>query len=107
MNSNLQKLIAVLSELRCSSMQTTEDTVMNLMKRYNLLFLGSKFNTIYSEELPQSLKAFFDFSIELDELNQLIPEACKILQMKCEPMIKVSDVGNPNAEIFSYTITLW
>lgn len=107
MNSNLQKLIAVLSELRSSSMQTTEDNIMDLMKRYNLLFLGSKFNTIYSQELPQSLKAFFNFSIELDELNQLIPEACKLLQMNCEPMIKLSDAGSSNPKIASYAITLW
>lgn len=107
MNSNLHKLIDILSELRSTSMQTTEDTVMDLMKRYNLLFLGGKFNTIYSQELPQSLKTFFNFSIELDELNQLIPEACKILQMNYEPMIKVSDVGSSNPKIASYAITLW
>ena len=107
MNSNLEKLINVLTEIRSASIQANENTVMDLMKRYNLLFLGSKFNTIYSQELPQSLKAFFDFSIEIDELNQLIPEACKMLRMECEPMIKLSDVGKPDAKIFSYAITLW
>ncbi len=75
MVSNLQKLINVLSELRCSSMNTTKNTAMDLMHRYNLLFLGSKFNTIYSHELPQSLKTFFNFDITIDELNQLIPDA--------------------------------
>lgn len=107
MSSNLYKLIDILSELRSASIQTTEDTIMDLMKQYNLLFLGDKFNTIYSQELPQSLKTFFNFSIELDELNRLIPEACKLLQMNYEAMIKVSDVGNSNPKIASYAITLW
>ena len=107
MNSNLNKLTDVLSELRSASMQANEDTIMDLMKRYNLLFLGDKFNTIYSQELPQSLETFFNFPIELDELNQLIPEVCKLLQMNYEPMIKVSDVGSSNPKIASYSITLW
>ncbi|CAM2079812.1 MAG: hypothetical protein NSGCLCUN01_04040 [uncultured Clostridium sp.] len=105
MNSNLQKLITVLSELRCSSKQATEDNIMDLMNHYNLLFLGAKSNTIYSQELPRVLRTFFNFPIELDELNQLIPEACNILQMEYEPMIQLSDVGNP--KIFSYAIILW
>ncbi|MBS6504620.1 MAG: hypothetical protein KH415_23960 [Clostridium sp.] len=107
MDSNLHKLINILSEFRYSSMQTNEDIVMDLMKRYNILFLGSKFNTIYSQELPQSLKTFFDFSINIDELNQLIPDACKALQMKFEPIVALSDAGKPNAKIAGYTITLW
>ncbi|MDB1939185.1 hypothetical protein PMY38_13685 [Clostridium tertium] len=107
MDTNLKKLIDVLIELRSSSMHANKNTVMDLMKNYNLLFLGSKFNTIYSNELPQSVKTYFNFDISIDKLNQLIPTACKALQMKFKPMIAVSDVGNPNAKINCYTITLW
>lgn len=107
MDTNLKKLIDILIELRSSSMHANKNTVMDLMKNYNLLFLGSKFNTIYSNELPQSVKTYFNFDISIDKLNQLIPTACKVLQMKFKPMIAVSDVGNPNAKINCYTITLW
>lgn len=107
MNENLQRLVNILSELRYSSMQTSEATIHDLINRYNLLFLGSKFNTIYSQELPQSLKTFFDFDIEVDELNQLIPKACDILQMKYEPMIALSDLSKSSKKIYCYTITLW
>lgn len=107
MDLNLEKLINALSELRYFSMHTTENTVIDLINRYNLLFLGSNFNVIYSHELLQSLKEFFNFDIEINELNKLLPKACDALQIKYEPTIGLSDFSDPNKKIYCYTITLW
>lgn len=107
MENKLDKLINILIELRNASMNTNKHTAKDLMKRYNLLFLGSNFNKIYSVELPQSFKTFFDFDININELHDLIPSACSNLHMGIEPLVKLSDANNPDAEIACYCITLW
>lgn len=107
MKNNLERLIEILSELRSDSMKATEDTARDLMEQYNLLFLGSNFNTVYSSELPQSFKSFFDFDIDINKLNELIPIACKSLNMDIVPLINHCDSDNPKAEISCYCITLW
>lgn len=81
--------------------------VKSVMDKYDMLFLGGKFNCIYSIELLHSLKKFFNFEISKDELNTLIPVACKSLNMKFEPMIAVSDLKTDNPPLNSYAITLW
>lgn len=107
MKNNLERLIEILAELRCASIKASPDTARDLMEQYNLLFLGSDFNKIYSVELPQSFKSFFNFEIDINKLNDLIPTACKSLNMDIEPLIKVSDADNPDAEIACYCISLW
>lgn len=106
LNTNLQKLIDILCELRNESIKSTPDTIRETMKKYDMLFLGSKFNTIYSIELHHSLNKIFNFDIKMDELNSLIPTACTALNMSLEEMIAVKDIGKPNPAI-SYKITLW
>lgn len=107
MNNNLERLINILMELRSESMQANPNNIRSVMDKYNMLFLGSNFNTILSIELLESLKSIFDFQIDSNELNKLIPLACQILNMKFEPMIATSDLGNPDAETICYNIILW
>jgi hypothetical protein len=105
-NENLEILIYKLTELKNTSIKSTPDTIRETMKKYDMLFIGSKFNTIYSVELHHCLKTKFDIDIAICDLNALIPTACKILNMKVDELIAVNDIGKPNPFI-NYQITLW
>lgn len=104
-NTQLEKLIVVLSELRTASMQSNSSNIKSIMNKYDMLFLGGKFNTIYSVELCHSLSVHFDIKINNEALNKLIPIACNTLNMKFEPLIKLSKLGSSDPSCFS--ITLW
>ncbi len=107
---NIQKLIEILMELRRSSFELrknpTEVSLKALMKKYNMLFLGEDFNTIYSNELAHSINTVFNIPVSNDEINKLIPIACKMLNMDCESMVNVSDVSMANPPVACYQITL-
>lgn len=106
MDKNLQILIKKLSELRNASIKSTPDTIRETMKKYNMLFVGSEFNNIYSIELHHSLKTIFNIDIAMSELNELIPTACKMLNMNFEELIAIEDIGKTNPFI-NYQIILW
>lgn len=107
MDKNLEYLIDTLVELRCASMQSNEYTIHELIHKYNMLFLGEKFNMICSDDLLDYLKSMSNFDLSKDEFNKLIPQCCKSLNIKYEPKFKLSDIGNPNATIYGYDLTLW
>lgn len=102
MDKNLNILIDKLSELKNASIKSTTDTIKETMKYYDMLFVGSKFNNIYSNELHHSLKTIHNIDISISELNDLIPTACKILNMKFEKLVGIND-----ADHVVYQITLW
>lgn len=107
MNANLQKLSEILLELRNASMQIiNEGDLKNVMHKYDMLFLGAKFNTIYSVELHHCLNDKFKLDISMNEVNSLIPTVCNMLNMNFEELIAVKDIGKPNPFI-NYQITLW
>lgn len=93
-------------ELRNSSMKIKNNDVKSVMDKYNMLFLGSKFNTIYSIELHHYINTKLNFNISMDELNSLIPDVCKILNMNFEELIAIEDIGKPNPSI-NFRIILW
>lgn len=103
---NIENLIDVLTELRNVSINSSPSTIESIMHKYDMLFVGSKFNTIYSVELRHSLDKIFNYIVSMDELNSMIPTACKTLNMKIEQLIAVEDIGQPNPAI-NYQITLW
>lgn len=103
---NIENLIDVLTELRKVSINSSSSTIESIMHKYDMLFVGSKFNTIYSIELRHSLDKIFNYILSMDELNSMIPTACKTLNMKFEQLIAVEDIGQPNPAI-NYQITLW
>jgi hypothetical protein len=108
---DIHKLAEILLQMRHASHEVrsinTEEALRNLMHNYDMLFLGKNFNEINSLELCHCLKTKFDFDIDIDDLNDAIPEICKSLGMKFEPLINVKDVGKPNAPITAYSITLY
>jgi hypothetical protein len=97
---NLNTIASILLELKTASLQFQDDP-KPLMNKYDIMFLGEKFNIIYSDELRHSLESFFKISISLEELNQLLPSACKALNMLCEPMKNMSDLNNPVPAAYS------
>lgn len=106
MDTNLSKVIDALSELKSASMSSSFDTIQLTMKKYNMLFLGEKLNTIFLVELQNTLKEYFHFNIDLKELKRLIPTACQYLGMAYEPMSQLDSLGNTIPEE-TYSIILW
>ncbi|MFL0164542.1 hypothetical protein [Candidatus Clostridium helianthi] len=106
MNIHLQNLINTLTELKTASIISKPDNIERIMKKYDMLFLGSKFNAVYSIELYHCINAIFNFKITLEELNALIPTACNILNMSFAEMVSIDYIGKPNS-VMNYKITLW
>lgn len=104
-----QKLVEILLELRTASLQLGENPseydVKEVMHKYDMLFLGGKFNSIYSVELCHTIKKHFKIETNNDELNKFIPKVCATLHMKFEPLAKVEDISNPVP--YCYQIELW
>jgi len=107
---DIKKLIEILFELRSESMNLnsnqSENAFKTLAQKYNMFFIGEKFSTINSMELCNVLKNYFHLETNNDELNSLLPDACKCLNMKYEPLVKLGKAGKtliPDC----YSIILW
>lgn len=101
-----KQLIDVLAELVSASKLITNETDLDAtMHKYDMLFLGEKFNTINSLELRHVLATHFDIKISNEELNSFIPKICSSLNMKYTPMILLNDINNPKPHC--YQIELW
>ena len=98
-----KEILSVLLELRTASLQTTDDPRATMIK-YDMLFLGEKFNTIYSVELRHSLEKVFGINISIEELHQVLPSLCSTLGMNCEPMKAINDLSNPVPAAYSITL---
>lgn len=106
-----QQIASVLIELKQAGLSiqgnASHETWHSLVERYNILFLGEKFNTIYCRELLYTLNDKFQISIGIEELLSLIPQICFTLGMKTEPLVRLEDAGNPMAPIAEYSIKLF
>lgn len=106
-----KQLLDTLQMLRSESValqnSATNYNVQTLMHKYDMLFIGEKFNHIYSHELCHMLNTKLGIKVSLDELNTIIPEVCATLDMKSEPMIKLEDARKPNPPIGCYQIVLF
>lgn len=106
MDELCEKLMTVLETLQYESINCskTESEIKNLQRKYNIMFLGSKFNTFYSNELFTVLGDKFKLQINADEFNESLPIACKLLHMKCEPFNKLSNMKEPTAYVYQVTL---
>ncbi len=104
MDTYLEKLIPIFEELRSSSMLISGNPHPT-MQKYDLMFLGEKFNTIYTNDLHACLANYFGIKIEYSKLNELVPSICNALSMKYEPMKEITDLNNPVPAC--YQIELW
>lgn len=102
----IEILIKLRSDSILANSNPTEDNFKELIHKYDMLFLGEKFNTIYSVELNHALKNHFRIDSNIDELNELIPNICDTLKMKYEPLVYVENVGKADV-VDCYKIILW
>ena len=106
---NTKEIAQLLIELRCASMEVysnpSESNYRSLINKYSIIFAGEKFNKINSLELCHHIVTSFGTSIESDKFHNLLLNACNELNMKYEPLSKMSDLLNPTP--FCYYIDLW
>ena len=93
-----------LLELRRSAIGIrTEDDLRKTMKKYNMLFVGERFNNVYAREMFHYMKENFGFSLLYEEFLDLVPGVCAGLNMPCETLVFVN---NPSKRA-DYQITLF
>jgi len=93
-----------LLELRNSAMSIrNEDDLQKNMKKYNMLFLGERFNIVYAREMFHYMKENLGFSLPCEEFLDLVPGVCEGLNMPCETLVFVN---NPS-KCADYQITLF
>ena len=101
----------VLLELKSASLSlqgNVKDAAWHeLMKKYDLLFLGQRLNVIQSVELLHTLQTVFKVDVDVQTLNAMIPGICKELGMKTEALVSLEYAAKPNPPISSYSITLF
>lgn len=106
-----QKIASALVELKQASLSiqgnVSHETWHDLIERYDMLFLGEKFNTIYCRELLHTLNEKFQVSVDIEELLSLIPQICSTLGMETGPLVRLEDAGKPNPPIADYSIELF
>lgn len=111
MNNLQNKVIGVLKELQTASLSiqqsNNENEILSKIHTYDMLFLGEKYNEIHSVELCHSLNTVFGINITNEQLNELLPTVCPMLNMSCEKYISVSDIGKIDAPTRSYNIKLY
>ena len=54
---------------------------------YNVHFLGPKQNIISIDDLLLVLNNYFDLKIDLDELEKLLPELCRLFNMTYDGLV--------------------
>ncbi|PEX03440.1 hypothetical protein COD78_31735 [Bacillus cereus] len=81
MNDKLTKLSDTLKELRAVASNADWNT---MIEKYNMLFLGEKFNRVNTLDLHRYLQNTLELKISEEELLTLIPIACTSLNIKIE-----------------------
>ncbi|MFK7692880.1 hypothetical protein [Paenibacillus sp. HJGM_3] len=103
--NNVKVVTDILQELRIASrIIKSEEDLKTTMRKYDMLFVGEKFNTIYARELRHCLDKVFEKQIAMPDLLELIPDVCSVLGMKIEAMTFVDD---PERKLADYQITLF
>ncbi|SEQ22565.1 hypothetical protein SAMN05216232_1954 [Virgibacillus subterraneus] len=101
-------VIETLQELKSAPIGVNTDSeYKELINRYNVMFLGSKFNIINSLELAHYLKLNKDPSFSHEYLIKLLPEIKDALSLKLEGQIKLEDADKADREISNYLIHLF
>ncbi|WP_431030023.1 hypothetical protein [Lysinibacillus sp. LZ02] len=87
MTTQIKTIENALLELKAASLEANSDhEIRAIMEKYNLLFLGEKFNRIMSMDLTSTLKDYFSCEITHDELLKILPTTCKYLKMDLEEL---------------------
>jgi hypothetical protein len=99
-------LLTLKSETEMFSDNPKEFEIKALMSKFDMLILGEKFNTIYSNELCNYISKTFNITVDIDSFNELIPPICKSLNMVCSPMFYLSELQDGIKKLACYSIEL-
>jgi hypothetical protein len=104
LDEQFNKIVQALIDIRNESLKCpiTDAGHKALMDKYNLFFMGSKFNTILSSELAHTLNEHFDINISLDDLNNMVPAVCGALKMSYEELQRLDKMDGKTAACFIY-----
>ena len=102
--NKIKFITETLLELRSSAkLIKSEEDLKTTMRKYDMLFVGEKFNTIYARELHHYLRNVIGYDISIEEILKMVPPVCNTLGMKIDAMAFVDD---PERKIADYQITL-
>ena len=105
-----QLLLETLLELRSARISLgtnpSEDAHKQLMDKYDMIFLGEKFNVIHAHELRYYLESKHGIKLTDNDFNRTIPLVCDSIGMKYEALTDLTDAANPDRPITNYSITL-
>lgn len=99
-----EKVKQFLIEIRTASKNCGDDP-RPLLQKYDMLFVGRDFNTVYSMEIRHSLQKTYGIEISNEELNSLLPGTCAELGIKAVPMVAAN--SSEKMLIACYQLTLW
>lgn len=103
MTKNIDAIKNALIKLKNASISIrSERDWKNTMNEYSIIFLGDKFQKINSIELNHSLNNYFSLEITNEELNILLPDICKSLNMNYEALVLAED----HSKLAGFYITL-
>lgn len=74
------------------------DSNPHMADNYDINFLGEKQNVILAADFYSVLHNYFKVHIDLDEFNRILPEICRLYNMKTE----LDNTGS-----YIQSITLW
>ncbi|PKG23924.1 hypothetical protein [Niallia nealsonii] len=87
-----QKLIEVLTELKSAAMSITNELeYRETVDKYDIMFVGSKFNKINTMELRHSLSKVFHYEISTEDMINEMPKVLSSLEMKFEALVLAED----------------
>lgn len=89
---NQKQLTDILIELSSASKKiTNHEQLLAIIDRYDMIFAGKSFNCINTIDLRHTIDKIFHLSINLEELNSLIPTVCAELSMEIVPFVNAID----------------
>lgn len=101
-------IIETLKELKSAPVGVkTDSEYKELVNKYNMVFLGSEFNTITSLELANFLEENKDSSISHEYLLELLPQIKDSLSLKLEAQVNLEDADKLDRQISNYLIQLF
>jgi len=100
-------LLQLQAESRLAGRNNPEVAIHSLMDKYDMLFLGAQFNTIYTDELLLMLKQKLNLLVSKEDLLKMVPTVCAALHMHTEAMVNVKDMHEENPPIAQYSIELF
>ncbi|TQR33992.1 hypothetical protein [Brevibacillus brevis] len=90
--NEIQLLTDALKELRIAALSINSDeSYKETTRKYDMLFLGARFNCINSVELHHCLKNTFGIDIPKDQFLKILPSVSEALKMKSERMVFAED----------------